>query len=109
MARWMDTLDVYEGCFYEVETRCGTQYVPGDLVGRDATPDDLSDYLEGGAVGVEPEDVTFHEGGSAVLWRMTEPGYMDSTPWSMATDADDAEAQAREMDYMDEEEDSEEE
>ena len=101
MPRWMDTLDVYEGHFYEVETRFGVQFVPGDLVGRDATPADLEDYIEGGAVGVEPEDVTLHEGGSAVLWRMTEPGYMDCTEWCMA---EDAEAAAREMDYMDEEE-----
>lgn len=62
---------------YHIETNCGTECVPADLVGDSATADSLSMYLEGKPrPDAEPERV---EGWFA---RLSAPGYMDCTEWS---------------------------
>ena len=83
---FMGYMETCEAPFYRVETNCGTFYVPGDC------GDMIEDCVEGT---FEPEDVERVEAG--ILWRMTAPGYLDSTDWSFATDESEAEEEAREM------------
>lgn len=83
--------EIYEGIAYLVETEVGTETVPADIVtlaigageGIDADDarfaaacDALSTYLEGSEI--DRIDCV-----SGVLARLSEPGYLDATPWSV--------------------------
>lgn len=58
---------------WHVETTCGTECVPVDVVGNAAT---LQDFVEGKLLEVDPELV------SGWFARLSAPGYMDCTGWS---------------------------
>lgn len=99
--------EIEECDYWEVETRNGTQIVPGDLVGIPARPglcvrdDDelgiedgefrdkvfcaLDDYVEGG--GNEIYEANMKHG---FIARLQAPGYMDSTEWSAFGSFDEA-------------------
>lgn len=64
-----------QGHWYEVETTEGTEALPVDLVGSCPTRDGFRDYLEG--------DYLSHERVSGIGVRLSAPGYMDSTPWTV--------------------------
>jgi hypothetical protein len=57
---------------FEVETDCGTEVVLEDVVGKDPSPEDFENYLEG-----EYESHERFE--NAVLAHLTAPGYLDQT------------------------------
>lgn len=98
---FMDYMETAEAPFLAVETTAGTWFLPGDVVGtKNVTLDDVRDYVEG-----EPQEIEVRETG--ILWRMTAPGYMDSTDWTPAADETEAETEARETYEIDEDEDSE--
>lgn len=61
---------------WQIETTCGTELVPADVVGTNATAESLADYLEGDPRDNEPELVT------GFFARLSAPGYMDCTPWA---------------------------
>lgn len=67
---------IIHDAMWRIETTFGTELVPADVVGAQATADDLRDYLEGDARDNEPELV---EGFFA---RLSAPGYMDCTEWA---------------------------
>lgn len=69
---------VYEGGYYEVETDCGTEIVPADLIGNHsaASVDELTDYLEGNPS--SQDEVPVQHGWLA---RMSASGYTDCTSW----------------------------
>lgn len=59
-----------------IETTCGVELVPVDLVGNAATPVDLEDYLQGK---MYPDGHSREVGYYA---RLSAPGYLDATDWS---------------------------
>lgn len=70
-----------------------TTYLPSDLFHGDPaelTADDAAEYVDGVPIEIE----VCREG---VLWRMTAPGYMDSTEWSPADSEEEAEKEARDV------------
>lgn len=73
--------------WYVIETRYGTQIVPAYLVGSDPTPAEMGPFVEGGAKAIESIE------GPRTAWgaRLSAPGYLDSTDWSLH----DTEEQAR--------------
>lgn len=82
------------GQAWSCDTTAGITIIPLDVVGNlEGTPAEqweaLADYLEG-----EPMDAdTPPELVSGYLARMSAPGYMDCTPWSVyATEAEAREA-----------------
>lgn len=61
----------------QIETTCGTESIPADLVNQGATAEDCQAYLEGKPLrDAEPETV------SGWFARLSAPGYMDCTDWS---------------------------
>lgn len=72
-----------KGDWYEVETNCGTEVVPADLT--DGTVGDLAQYIEGSRIG----EVTKRHGVGA---RLSAPGYMDCTEWSVFDTIEEARA-----------------
>ena len=71
-----------QGRWVEVETTHGTESLPLDLVGEDPSPEDLRDYLEG--------DYLSHEVVEGVGVRLSAPGYMDCTPWTVFSSMEEA-------------------
>lgn len=65
--------DIGHFSVYQVETTCGTECVPVDVVGRASN---LQYYVEGKLLDVEPELVT------GWFARLSAPGYLDCTEWS---------------------------
>jgi len=63
------------GFWYEVETSNGSVAIPADLVGNDPSPEDFSDFCEG--------DYESHEKVEGIGARLSAPGYMDCTDWSV--------------------------
>lgn len=76
--------------YFQVETACGTETIPGDVVGRTVgtAAEYFSNYCEGRILDAD-KCVPLQSG---YLARMSAPGYMDCTEWA----AFDTEQKARE-------------
>lgn len=59
---------------FVVETNCGTEVIPADLVGRDPSPNDFVDFIEGDDI----EDFTLVK--NAVVGHMTAPWIHGQVP-----------------------------
>jgi hypothetical protein len=70
--------------WWKVEGQDGTTFLPYDLVGPDPTPFSFAQYLESGKPAITFEIV---KGYGA---RMSAPGYMDCTPWTVFETEDQA-------------------
>jgi len=84
--------------WWSVETNQGTVFLPTDLVRQEPVPEDASafqDYCEG-----QVQSWELIQGYGA---RMSAPGYLDCTDWSVFGTREDAEAYLEEM-YGDSEE-----
>lgn len=79
--------DVQYGSFYDVETTFGREIVPVEVCPGAETVGDLGDYLEGRPYGVLCEAPIVSEGW---LGRLSAPGYMDCTPWSVYASEEEA-------------------
>lgn len=125
--KWMDHLEVIQGAYYEVETvDCGTCIVPEEVCGRvpgltkkrkgalglpgsDETHWSLGDgwdeqvwlHLTQYVQGSKPYEITRKHG---FCWRMTEPGYMDSTDWHAENTEKEVREAAKDLYDHDEEE-----
>lgn len=82
------------GSYFSIETTCGTEIVPSDVQGRTVSThvEAFLDYLEGNPLDSD-ELIECQEGWLA---RMTAPGYMDCTCYTVHKSAQDA------SDYLDE-------
>ena len=82
---------------YEVETTCGTEFVPTAVCGKVNNVADLLAYIEGSPQGDDDAPVD-----KATGWwsRLSAPGYMDCTDWSGPYDTR-AEAKAALVDLYD--------
>ena len=69
---------------FSVDTDLGTEIVPADLVGTNPSPADLSQYVSGESI----EDFDLKK--EAVCGRLSAPGYMDRTAWTIYRNAVDA-------------------
>ena len=82
--------EIYAGTYFKVNTSCGTEVVPTEVIGRtmDVCVDEMLGYLEG--TPDDPEEMCeIHIGWLA---RMSAPGcYLDCTDWT----AHESEADAR--------------
>ncbi len=74
---------VFEDDYFEVDTTIGTEIVPADLIGRTCAThvEALLNYLEGKPLDPD-EEVELKRGWLA---RMSAPGYMDCTEYSVFT------------------------
>lgn len=63
--------------FWQVEDEDGITFLPVDLIGENPEPVDFSDHLESGK---PAEHYRVIEGYGA---RLSAPGYMDCTPWTV--------------------------
>ena len=61
--------------WYSVETTHGTEFIAVDIVGEDAAKDDFADFIEG--------DYLEHEKITGWGARLSAPGYLDCTDWSV--------------------------
>ena len=84
--------------WYQVETSRGTEIVPFDLLGNYPDIHDITAYCEGNPITWE-----VIEGYGA---RLSAPGYMDRTEWSVHDTEQEAEDYLEEM-YPEDEEDGE--
>jgi hypothetical protein len=82
--------------WYVIETNQGTWFVPKDDIGEVTELADLKDYVEG-----TPESFTTREGYGA---RLSAPGYLDCTEWSVFDTPEQAEEYLDEYYPEDEEE-----
>lgn len=67
---------VVHDSWYEVSTTHGTVWIPKDVIGHgDASPDDLKEYCEG----------DYQEHSVLCGWgaRLSAPGYLDCTEWTV--------------------------
>jgi hypothetical protein len=64
-----------EGEWYDVDTSAGGSVVPADLVGDKPTRERLAQYVEG--------EVESWERKHAIGARLSAPGYMDATDWTL--------------------------
>jgi hypothetical protein len=71
---------IYFGSYFEVETTCGTEIVPCDVIGRTISThvEALFNYL----VGDPTDSEELCEVKEGWLARMSAPGYLDCTEWS---------------------------
>ena len=81
--------------WFQVETSQGTEFIPSELVGTNPAIEDLTDYCEGIPVSFEAI-----EGYGA---RLSAPGYMDCTEWTVFQTAEEAQSYLEEMYPEDEE------
>lgn len=70
--------------WYEVETTHGTEFVPANLVGDKKGREYLEPYLEG--------EYISHEMRTGVGARLSAPGYMDCTSWTVFDTKEEARA-----------------
>jgi hypothetical protein len=73
-----------KGC-YLVETSDGTEVVPVDCVGPEATLEDLRQFVCGKPD--EDQEIKVHAG---IIARMSAPGYLDATDWCHFEDIESA-------------------
>lgn len=92
--------EIYKGLYFAIETTCGTEIVPADVIGRTVGThvEAFANYLEGAPLDSE-ECAECREGWLA---RMSAPGYMDCTAWGAYASKEAAERALSEM-YGDEE------
>jgi len=81
--------------WFQVETSQSTEFIPDDVAGSNPDLEDLIDYCEGIPVSFE-----VIQGYGA---RLSAPGYMDCTEWTVFETEKEAEEYLEEM-YPDEEE-----
>lgn len=86
--------DIRETDYYKVDTTHGLEFVPADLVGRDAMRNDLLPYCEG--------DILSHDDAieyvpRGYLARLSAPGYLDCTSWTAYESRDEAETALEEL------------
>ena len=85
--------------WWEIETTHGTEWLPVELVGKEpADSDAFADYCEG--------DVLLWRQREGFGARLSAPGYLDCTEWTVFDTAEEAEAYLDE--YYPEDEDGEE-
>ena len=86
---------IYKGEYFAVDTTCGTEIVPCDVVGRTIAVhvEALLNYLEG--TPCDPEETC--EVKTGWLARMSAPGYLDCTSWSVYRTESDAQNQMSEL------------
>ena len=84
--------EIYKDRAYIVETTHGTGVVPWKLVGNVKEMDYLEDYLEGAPY--DDQELVIKEG---YLARMSAPGYLDCTEWSIHDTEEEALAYLEEM------------
>lgn len=91
--------------YFEVETTCGTEIVPADIIGRTVgtAAEAFENYVEGRILDTDE----CLECKTGWLARMSAPGYMDCTDWSVHKTEDEARAYLRET-YEDDEDNGEE-
>jgi hypothetical protein len=72
---------VFHGGYFEVDTDMGTEIVPSYLIGRtmDTHVEAFLNYLEGKPLD-DDASIEYQEGWLA---RLSAPGYMDCTEWSV--------------------------
>lgn len=73
--------EIYFGGYFEIETTHGTECVPADVIGRTCSTaaEAFANYVEG-KIQDDDELIEYREGW---LTRMSAPGYMDCTEWSV--------------------------
>lgn len=78
---FMEPQATYEA-FAIVDTNCGIENIPCELVGNNPSENDVRDYLEGNKI----YDIKVTTG-----WfvRLSAPGYMDCTKWTGPFDTED--------------------
>lgn len=69
---------------WEIETNHGTEYLPDDVVGSDATAESVADFVEGDKV-YSIERIT-----GKWFARLSAPGYLDRTDWTVHDSEDEA-------------------
>ena len=74
--------------WFQVETSQGTDFIPDDIMGKNPTLEDFADFCEGIPVSFE-----LIKGYGA---RLSAPGYMDCTEWTVFPTEQEA------IEYMDE-------
>jgi hypothetical protein len=84
--------------WFQVETSQGTDFIPADIAGTNPAIEDLTDYCEGIPVSFE-----VIEGYGA---RLSAPGYMDCTEWTVFETEKEAQDYLEEMYPEDEEEEN---
>lgn len=72
---------VYFGGYFAVETTHGTEIVPDDVIGRTmgTAAEAFENYVDGEIE--DPDEVIEHKTGW--LARLSAPGYMDCTDWTV--------------------------
>ena len=83
-----------------VETSCGTECVPSDLVGLNTS--NLRNYVEGTLP--DDDDEIVAELVNGWFHRLSAPGYMDCTEWSGPYESEAAAMEALDEMYPDDEE-----
>ena len=81
--------------WFQVETSQGTDFIPDDIMGKNPTLEGFADFCEGIPVSFEAI-----EGYGA---RLSAPGYMDCTEWTVFQTAEEAQSYLEEMYPEDEE------
>lgn len=91
--------EIIKGLYFAIDTTCGTEIVPADLIGRTVSThvEAFANYLEGEPLDSE-ECAECREGWLA---RMSAPGYLDCTAWGAYSSRAAAESALSEM-YSDE-------
>lgn len=93
--------ELYKGEAYVIDGKAGGEVVPLDVCGDLGQPTEentleiatkMADYLEN-----KPADVFSIERLTGWLYRLSAPGYMDCTPWGIASRKKDAERALRDL------------
>jgi hypothetical protein len=84
--------EIYRGEYYAVDTSIGNEIVPADVVGTVNSVADLAEYVEGEISDSVPPPVK-----TGWLFRLSAPGYLDCTDWSVADSEEEARAELEEM------------
>lgn len=72
--------NIYQGLYFEVQTTCGNEFVPADVIGRSVAThvEALLNYLDG-----TPDDLEeLCEVKTGWLARLSAPGFLDCTDWT---------------------------
>lgn len=88
--------EIVHGEWFVVETRYGTQVVPAEFLSGAPGAAEMGPFVEGGSKAIESID------GPRTAWgaRLSAPGYLDATSWSLHDTEEDArESLAEEMGY----------
>ena len=94
--------DIYYGSYYEIDTTEGIALIPLSASGMVDSLEDLRDYYSGEVMDEDSVSLEVQEGW---LYRLSAPGYMDCTEWSVADTKQEAKDSLNEMYGDDEDED----